>query len=162
MHYYRQTGQGEAMELLDLLAEYHPAHSTHVDGTINLELHPSHTHSCLNTMKGLLLFGLMTGQRRYVDAVDATYRVSIRTRVVKGSGFASHDSLQDCLGEVASTMDAAEVAMHLGLNGCPEYPARILALLESEAADLGEITALAAVHGLTADWGRFGGRFLDG
>ena len=121
VHYYRQTGQAEAMELLNLLAEFHLAHSTRADGTINFEIHPTHTHSYLNTIKGLLLFGLMTGQRRFVDAIEATYRVSIRTRVVKESGFASHDFLQDCLSEVASTMDAAEIAMHLALNGYPEY-----------------------------------------
>ncbi len=121
VHYYRQTGQGEAMDLLNLLAEFHLAHSTHADGTINFELYPSHTHSYLNTMKGLLMFGLLTGQRRYVEAIEATYRVSIRTRVVKESGFTSHDFLQDCLSEVASTMDAAEIAMHLALNGYPEY-----------------------------------------
>jgi len=109
------------MELLNQLAEFHLAHSTHADGTINFELYPSHTHSYLNTMKGLLLFGLMTGQRRFVEAIEATYRASIRTRVVKKSGFTSHDFLQDCLSEVASTMDAVQIAMHLALNGYPEY-----------------------------------------
>lgn len=121
VHYYRQTGQGEAMELLNLLAEYHLEHSTCADGTINFELYPSHTHSYLNTMKGLLMYGLMTQQRRFIDAIEATYRVSIRTRIVKESGFASHDFLQDCLSEVASTTDAIEIAMHLALAGYTEY-----------------------------------------
>lgn len=119
--FYRMTGVSLAMELADKLARFHFEHSTHSDGTLNNELQPTHTHSYLNTLNGLLLFGLLTGQKKYVDTVAATYEVTVKQHVVKESGFASHDFQQDCLSEVASPSDAAHIALWLGLNGYPQF-----------------------------------------
>ena len=121
MQYYRLTGEPAAIELADQLARFHLAHSTHPDGRVNHELGPYHTHSYLGTLMGLLLFGLATNQKQYVDAVAATYHVSVRGGIVKESGFASHDFQQDCASEVASVSDAANIALWVAMNGYPEY-----------------------------------------
>jgi len=119
--FYEMTGSALAMELADKLSRFHLEHTTYPDGSLNTEIHPEHTHSYLNTLKGLLRFGLLTNQRQYVEAVAATYRVTVKERIVKESGFASHDFLQDCMSETASPADAAQIAMWLALNGYAEF-----------------------------------------
>jgi hypothetical protein len=60
----------------------------------------------------LLLYGELTGQREYVDAVAATYRITVRSRLKK-SGFISHDMDKDSMGEPTSPGDAAQLALWL-------------------------------------------------
>ena len=122
--FYETTGDPLALELADRFASYHLEHSTHPDGTFNPDSEAGHTHSYLGTLRGLLLFGLLTGQHRYVEAVAATYGVTVRKLTVKESGWASHNidreandgRGQDRSPEVASSGDAAQIAMWLGLR----------------------------------------------
>ena len=119
--FYQTTGDPLALELADRFARYHLKNSTHPDGTLNvasLEGSPTgHTHSYLGGQRGLFLFGELTGQHEYIDAVLATYRVTVR-RIVRESGYACHD-LEQVPGKVtnipesASPGDAAQLALWL-------------------------------------------------
>jgi len=122
--YYQTTGDPVALELADRFARYHLKNSTHPDGTLNvasLQGAPNgHTHSYLGGLKGLFLFGELTGQYEYIDAVLATYRVTVR-RIVRESGYANHDLEQipgkvTSIPECSSPGDASQLAMWLALR----------------------------------------------
>ena len=132
--YYEATGDPLSMELADRFARYHIKNSTHPDGSLNMasnmipDMDPpvGHTHSYLGGLRGLFLFGQLTKQHEYIDAVRATYEVTVR-KLVRESGFASHD-LEENLGnptqwpESTSTGDAVQLALWLGLEtGHMEY-----------------------------------------
>ena len=128
--FYETTGDSQALELADRFAAYHLEHSTHPDGAFNPDSNAGHTHSYLGTLRGLLLFGQVTKQRKYVEAVAATYDVTVRKMIVKESGWTSHNidmeiadgRGQDGSPEVTSPGDAAQIAMWLGLDaGYPEF-----------------------------------------
>lgn len=119
--FYQTSGDPLALALADRFARYHLKNSTHPDGTLNVaSLEGSltgHTHSYLGGQRGLFLFGELTGQHEYIDAVLATYRVTVR-RIVRESGYACHD-LEQVPGKVtnipesASPGDAAQLALWL-------------------------------------------------
>ena len=122
--FYQSTGDPLALELADRFARYHLKNSTHPDGTLNmasLEGQPTgHTHSYLGGLRGLFLFGELTQQHAYMDAVLSTYRVTVR-RIVRESGYANHDLEQipgqvTCIPECSSPGDAAQLAMWLALR----------------------------------------------
>jgi len=118
---YRLTRLPLALALADKLARFHVQHSAHPDGRVNRTLHPNHTHSYLNTLKGMVGFGALTGEKSYLDVVAATFRETVRGSIVKESGLASHDFMQDGISETSSPADAAQIALWLGLNGYPEF-----------------------------------------
>lgn len=122
--FYQTTGDSLAIELADRFAQYHLTNSTHPDGALNvasLEGSPSgHTHSYLGGQRGLFLYGELTHQHVYIDAVLATYRVTVK-RIVRESGYACHDLEQvpgkvTNIPEIASAGDAAQLAMWLALR----------------------------------------------
>ncbi len=126
----------DAPEVLDVarhIAEHHLASSTNRDGSMRQELVDSenigHNHSYHGTLRGLLLFGLLTLQREYVDAVEATYRNAVRNRIVKESGWTPHDLGKlrfpnehgDPVTDPASAGDSAQLALWLALHaGCDD------------------------------------------
>ena len=119
--FFETTGDPLAFDLAERFAAYHLRHSTSPDGTFNAVSNTTHTHSFLGTLRGLLLFGLLTRQHDYVDAVAATYRVTVR-QIVKESGWCSHDLFSDGRAEVTSAGDAAQIAVWLALHaGYTEY-----------------------------------------
>lgn len=118
--FYGATGDVEAMQAADRFARYHLKNTTLPDGSAPLE-RGSHTHSYFGTLRGLLLFGELTGQKEYVDAVARTYEKTIRT-LLKKSGFISHNFATDSVGETTSPGDAAQIALWLATrHGRTEY-----------------------------------------
>ena len=111
--FHQATGDPAALRLAARSARYHLEHTVRSDGAFNNGSRPSHSHSYVGTLRGLLLFGELTGQREYVDAVAATFRQTLRDRLVKRSGFSPHD-IGGETGETASTGDAAQIALWLG------------------------------------------------
>jgi len=123
------TGEPSVLALAQRIAEHHLAFSTNADGSIRQEIVDSenagHNHSYLGTLRGLLLYGLHTGQRKYVDVVEATYRNGIRNRLVKESGWTAHDlgkirfpnDYGDPVSDPASAGDSAQLALWLALRG---------------------------------------------
>lgn len=128
---YESTGEPLILDLASRIAEHHLEYSTIPDGTVRDEIispdNVGHNHSYHGTLRGLLLFGLLTEQKEYVDVVEATYRNAIRNQIVKESGWAPHDlgrsrfsnNYGDPLTDPASTSDAAQLALWLALHaGC--------------------------------------------
>ena len=131
--FYEATREEEALELAQRIAEHHFAHTVRPDGAVRSEIldpeNVGHDHSYHGTLRGLLLYGLLTGQREYVDTVEATYRNGVRHRLVKESGWAPHDLGKlrfpnehgDPVTDPASTGDAAQIALWLALDaGCTD------------------------------------------
>jgi len=118
--FYEATGDPLALQLADRFARYHFANTTDPGGELNTTSQPDHTHSYFGTLRGLLLFGLLTHQHQYVDRVAITYQVTVR-RLVKESGFTAHDLGEDTRGETTSSGDAAQLALWLALCGHYEF-----------------------------------------
>ena len=124
--FYQATGDSLAMELAEALARFHLTHTTTPDGTI-----PDHLkhvdigdrQSYLYTMCGLLLFGVMTHQSEYVDAVVRTYQEGVPD-LVNECGWVAHDMGEtrfldesgNLLANTESTGAAARLALWLALH----------------------------------------------
>jgi hypothetical protein len=88
------------------------------------EANVGHDHSYLGTLRGLFLYGRLTRQHPYVDAVAATYRRALPTHVITESGWAPHDLGKrrfanehgDPVADPASAGDAAQLALWLALD----------------------------------------------
>ncbi|HEY3331559.1 MAG TPA: hypothetical protein VGK19_16130 [Capsulimonadaceae bacterium] len=129
--FYEATREDIVFDVATRVAEHHLRQSTQADGRARNEIvnpaNVGHDHSYLGTMRGLLLYGLLTGQREYVDRIEATYRNGIRGRIVLESGWAPHDlgklrfptKYGSSVNDPASTGDAAQIALWLaGRAGC--------------------------------------------
>ena len=88
------------------------------DGSFPTSSTATHTHSYLGTLRGLWLWGMLTGQREYLVRVADTYRVTVPKAVLE-SGFACHDLWKDDphRGEVGSTSDATQLALWIARDG---------------------------------------------
>ncbi len=126
--FYEATGDPLALDVADRFARHHLANTVHADGSPRWEIldpeNVGHNHSYLGTLRGLLLFGLLTGQHEYVDAVSATYGETILNHHCTESGWTPHDlgktrfpnEAGDPVGETASCGDVAQIALWLALR----------------------------------------------
>ncbi|MFC1606688.1 hypothetical protein ACFL47_01855 [Candidatus Latescibacterota bacterium] len=126
--FYEVTGEPLAIDVAHRIAEHHLEYSTNAQGTVREDIIDSgnvgHNHSYLGTLRGLLLFGLLTHRQDYVDVVEATYRHGITGQIVKESGWAPHDLGKtrfpndhgDPVADPASTGDSAQLALWLALE----------------------------------------------
>lgn len=126
--FHEATGDASALELAKRLAEVHLRQSIDPTGKVRAELldptHVGHTHSYCGTLRGLLLYGLASGEKQYVDAVSSTYRNDLWNTSISHSGWTPHDQGKtrftdkegDPIGEHASCGDVAQVALWLALR----------------------------------------------
>jgi hypothetical protein len=126
--FYEATGHAPAMELAKRLAEAHLRQVIDPGGKVRAELrdpgHVGHTHSYCGTLRGLLRYGLVSGEKQYVDAVAATYRNGLWGASISHSGWTPHDQGKirfpnkegDPIGEHASCGDVAQMALWLALQ----------------------------------------------
>ncbi len=126
--FHAATGDAEALKLASRLAEIHLRNSIDPSGQIRPELLAadciSHTHSYCGTLRGLLLYGLATGDRRFIDAVANTYRKGLWGKAISYSGWTPHDQGKtrfankegEPIGEHASCGDIAQLALWLALR----------------------------------------------
>ena len=130
---FEVTGAPKVLHVARRVAEHHLACSTNRDGSMRQEIldleNIGHNHSYHGTLRGLLLFGLLTGQRECVDVVEATYHNAVRNRIVKESGWTPHDLGRlrfpnehgDPVADPASAGDSAQLALWLALRaGCDD------------------------------------------
>ena len=122
------TGHAPALELAKRLAEVHLRQTIDPTGKVRAELrdasHVGHTHSYCGTLRGLLLYGLRSGEKQYIDAVAATYRNGLWGTSISHSGWTPHDQGKsrfankeaDPVGEHASCGDVAQIALWLALR----------------------------------------------
>ena len=131
IEYYNVSKDALALKLAEKFARYHLAETTRPDGRYHARwdatedpyIMRGHTHSYLNTLRGLLRFGELTGQHKYIDAVVNTYRETV-PKIVKKSGYTCHDLGDDSAhkGEVTSPGDAAQIALWLAVrHGYAEF-----------------------------------------
>ena len=115
--FHQATGDEAVLDDAGRVARYHRENTTRPDGSL-AEDNSNHTHSYLNTLRGLLLYGRLTGRREYVEAVRATYRETVRAMLTP-SGFITHDidTASFAAGEAASAGDAAQIALWLHQDG---------------------------------------------
>jgi hypothetical protein len=126
--FHEATGDALAMELAKRLADTHLRQTIDPTGTVRVELrdpgHVGHNHSYCGTLRGLLLYGLASGERQYIDAVAATYRRGLWGTAISHSGWTPHDQGRirfadkegDPVGEHASCGDVAQIALWLALR----------------------------------------------
>jgi hypothetical protein len=118
--YYQTSGEGLALELAERFARVNLEYSCREDGSFDRESWQQHTHSYLGTLRGLLLFGELSGQQEYIDVVDRTYGVGVQ-ELVRESGYVCHDMDKQTGGDPASLADAACIALWLTRNGRGPY-----------------------------------------
>ena len=118
---YLASGDDAALCLACRLAAWHLERSTSGDGNApDVPFPKLHTHSYLNTLRGILRVGLLTGRREYTERIAETFRVAVRGGITE-SGFVSHDWRNTIKGDSASTGDAAQIAVELGVQGYTEF-----------------------------------------
>ncbi|NQU39758.1 MAG: hypothetical protein HQ523_07380 [Lentisphaerae bacterium] len=125
---YEATGESCFFDLATRLARHHLAVSTSEDGRIRAEIidpvNLGHTHSYLGTMRGLLLYGLLTRDQVYVDRIAETFGNGIKERIIMESGWVAHDLGEQNIsptsgqitGEMGSTSDGVQLALWLGVR----------------------------------------------
>lgn len=126
--FYEATGDDSAIKLAKRLAEVHMRNNIDPTGKIRVELldpgHVGHTHSYCGTLRGLLLYGFTTGEKKYVDAVANTYRNGLWGTSISYSGWTPHDQGKlrfpnkdgDPIAEHGSCSDVMQIAMWLALS----------------------------------------------
>ena len=119
LEFHTAAGDPAALLLAGRLARLHLAVSTRPDGSLPPGPH-THTHSYLGTLRGLLLYGQLTGQHEYIDRVALTYQNTV-LRTIKRSGFISHDMSTETDGETGSVGDVVQLGLRLARSGYPAY-----------------------------------------
>jgi hypothetical protein len=126
--FYEATGEPLALDVASRIAEHHLRNTVHADGSPRAEIldpdNVGHNHSYLGTLRGLLLYGLLSGQRAYVDAVSNTYRKALWQHHITESGVTPHDlgktrfpnETGDPVPEAASCGDVAQIALWLAVR----------------------------------------------
>jgi hypothetical protein len=112
--FHDATASPESLEEAERLASYHFEHDVRRDGT----LAPGaghHTHSYLNTLRGLLLLALRHDDAGQLEALRATYANAVSSMITP-SGFVTHDIGDRAVGsggDIASAGDIAHLALLL-------------------------------------------------
>ena len=126
--FYEATGDHLALQLAERLAQHHLRMLVDEQGEARTAFfapeHPGHNHSYLGTVRGLLLYGLLTQQRQYIDAVTRLVRHSIWRRNISESCWTPHDLGKtrchyhrgEKVCDSASAGDIAQLALWLALQ----------------------------------------------
>lgn len=109
--FYEATGAEAAIEEVERLAEYHMKHTVNPDGSLATGC-GDHTHSYLNTLRGLVLLASLHNRRNWLDTLYATYKNALCAMITR-SGFVTHDIGAHFSGDIASTGDIAQIALLL-------------------------------------------------
>jgi len=93
--FHQATGDPLSRELADTLAHHHLRMSTREDGAVRPEIldvnNPGHGHSYLGTLRGLLLYGLLTDNQLFIERVADTYDSGVKTQILRDPGWCPHD-----------------------------------------------------------------------
>lgn len=182
--FYEATGDDLAINVATRIAQHHINSTVNKDGSVRQEIiskeNVGHNHSYLGTLRGLLLFGLLTQQREYVDVVANTYQNSLWKYNITESGWTPHDLGKtrftnedgDPVAETASCGDVIQIALwlarHCGyteflndverLMRCRILPAQIV---ESDMESFGNIDDRAKKR-MLGGWGVHGRPYAKG
>jgi hypothetical protein len=126
--FHQATGDAIALDVADRIARLQLRTAVHPDGSPRKGIldpgNVGHNHSYLGTLRGLLLYGLLTRRRAYVEAVGNTYRKALWEHHITESGVTPHDLGKtrfpnedgDPVPETASCGDVAQIALWLALR----------------------------------------------
>ena len=109
--FYEATGEALALEEAERLADFHFQHLLNADGSL-ADGCGHHTHSYLNTVRGLLALAGMNKRADQLEAIYATYKDAM-ARMMTRSGFVPHDIGSKFGGDIASAGDIAHIALML-------------------------------------------------
>lgn len=109
--FHDASGDATALDEARRLAEYHQQHTLNPDGTLAAGC-GHHTHSYLNTLRGLALLAGRTKDAATLRTLLATYRGAV-TSMITPSGFITHDIGARTGGDIASAGDIAHLALLL-------------------------------------------------
>jgi len=172
VEFYLATGDAAALQLADRFARFHFDVSTREDGSApEVPNHGLHTHSWMCLLRGFLVFGEVTRQRRYIDRAEKSFRNGVLS-MIKESGFIGHDWGAESNGETTAPGDVVQLGLWLSRHGHTEYldvaerllRARVLASQTTEMPDLAPpvtpeeregVKAAPSVAGLDHYLGRF-------
>ena len=141
VQFYCATGDALALHVATRLAEDHLARMVD-DDLMAIERfwapnNHGHNHSYLGTLRGLLLYGLVTGQENYVRAVSNVYRHSIWEHNIEWGAWTPHDlglpavrrkeMGEEAVGEAGSSADIVQLALWLALH---DHQAELFADIE--------------------------------
>ncbi len=127
--FHEVTGSPAAIELAGKLSAVHLRHVTQPDGHVPPALlaasNVGHNHSYLGTLRGLLRYGVTSGQPAYVEAVARTYRQGLFGTLISHSGWTPHDlgrrhwsnEQGDPVAEHSSCSDVIQLALWLAMHG---------------------------------------------
>ncbi len=126
--FYEATGDELAINVAERIAKHHLKNTVNPDGSAREELispdNVGHNHSYLGTLRGLILFGLLTHQWEYIDVVARTYQKSLWKYNISESGWTPHDLGKirfpnedgDPVAETASCGDVIQIGLWLALR----------------------------------------------
>ena len=109
--FYEAAGVPLALEEAGRLAEFHFRHTVRPDGALAAGA-GHHTHSYLNTLRGLLRFATISGYQEELATLLATYKDAVSGMITR-SGFVTHDIGSTFGGDIASAGDVAHLAILL-------------------------------------------------
>ena len=109
--FHRASGAPQALAEAERLADFHHRHTIAADGQLAAGC-GHHTHSYLNTVRGLVELAVSTDRQDRLEALLATYRQAI-VPMITPSGFIAHDIGARHGGDIASAGDIAHIALLL-------------------------------------------------
>ena len=109
--FHAATGEPAALEEAERLADFHFQYLLNEDGSL-AEGCGHHTHSYLNTLRGLLMLAVLQGSRQRQELIYRTYREAVSGTITR-SGFVTHDIGDRSGGDIASAGDIAHIALLL-------------------------------------------------
>ena len=112
--FYEATGEKAALNEACRLADFHFKNTVNSDGSLAAGC-GHHTHSYLNTLRGLLRLAGLKKNKNQLNIIRATYRAAI-AKMITGSGFVTHnirDKKGASGGDPASAGDIAHIALML-------------------------------------------------
>ena len=109
--FYQATGEALALDEAERLATYHTTHTFNANGNLAQEC-GHHTHSYLNTLRGVLQLATIQQQQDRLQMLYASYKNAVRPMITH-SGFITHDIGNKYDGDIASAGDIAHIALLL-------------------------------------------------
>jgi len=111
MCFAEATGEEAAFAEAARLSEFHFRNTVNANGSLAAGC-GHHTHSYLNTIRGMLMYADRSADRDRIDVIHATYRDAI-AKMITPSAFITHDVNVRYGGDPASAGDVAHIALLL-------------------------------------------------
>ena len=109
--FYEASGEQIALDEAERLSDFHFDYLVNEDGSLSSNC-GHHTHSYLNTIRGLLLIAKLQNHQEHLEILYRTYQNAVKSMITH-SGFVTHDIGDRYGGDIASAGDIAHIALIL-------------------------------------------------